>query len=611
MTFQPNPVALRESRAMWRGARSFLLLLCYAGALSLVACLAYSSEVRNAEYYAKYNGGEIAVQSARVGHTLFVALSFVQVVAWLLIAPALSATSISSERERGLLESLLMSQLKPRQIIGGKLGVSASFLGILIVATLPILAMCFLLGGVSPGEFGGALLIQIATAFCALSLGVWLSTALRLSTHALGTTFGVLFGWIVLSMMAFYTPNHGPSMTWWDQFVRLLGLSNPLIGLNTLIDGERWVFSSFFLSSEQSWPLCIGFQVLAGVIFLALASRSLARPAGEDEERQARRLAQATPNAQGIPSVQAASTVGAGPVAGFASTWSAAPEEVGHFDVPLLSLLLAGGPLLRHHLRASWRWKKPRGWALKWWLIGGGLFVLGNLWGMSWSARYPNDAVGLLAVLVAMAAFASSIFVIGSSGLSIARDRELGTWNGLRLSSLRSPEIARAKMLAPLLSAVGYCVLLLSPLLAWTLLVIAGRQSPSYSWRDLWALPLCFPFWILGTLQLGGWALLCSMRARRSSIALVAAFAGALIWVIGLPVVFEMSVSGYSYSYTQELRHILALGHPIYAFLLAAELSWRYRIAHWDVYGVALATHAIIALCFYFAVTKSIALREK
>ena len=36
MTFQPNPVALRESRAMWGGARSFLLLLCYAGALSFV-----------------------------------------------------------------------------------------------------------------------------------------------------------------------------------------------------------------------------------------------------------------------------------------------------------------------------------------------------------------------------------------------------------------------------------------------------------------------------------------------------------------------------------------------------------------------------------------------
>ena len=560
--------------------------------------------MRYAESYAQNNGGEVAVHSARVGHSLFVALSFVQVVAWLLIAPALSATSISSERERGLLESLLMSQLRPREIVGGKLGVSASFVAILIVATLPILAMCFLLGGVSPGEFGGALAIQLATAFCALSLGVWLSAALRLSTHALGATFGILFGWVVLSFMAFYMPDQGAAMKPWDHAWRLVGLFNPLIGLQALIESDRYIFSSFFLTSEQSWPVCIAFQVLAGSLFLVLASRRLGQPEGEDDERHARRSAGAAPNASpGSLQAQAASAPG---------------EESGHFDVPLLSLFVIGGPLLRHHLRAAWRWKKPRGWALKWWMIGGGLFALGNVWGVSWSAsisRSSGEAVALLALSVCLGALASTVFVLGSSGLSIARDRELGTWNGLRLSEIRAPEIARAKMLAPLLVAMSYCVLLLSPLLAWTLLVIASRQAPSFGWRELWLLPLWFPFWLLGTLQLGGWGLLCSLRAKRSSIALVAAFAGALVWVVGLPIVFEMSMGGFGYSYIQGVRQILALLHPIYAFLFAIDMTYRNSTssnpASLAIYGAAVATHALIAGCFYIAVSRSIAAREK
>jgi len=623
MTFQPNPVALRESRAMWRGARSFLLLLCYAGALSLVAYLAYAAEVRSANeiawYQSHHDGGsafmdaEPQVQSARVGHTLFVALSFVQLVAWLLIAPALSATSISSERERGLLESLLMSSLKPRQIIAGKLSVSASFVALLIVATLPILAMCFLLGGVSPGEFGGALAIQLSTAFYALSLGVWCSASSRLSTHALGATFAFLVVWLFVTFvgMSYDSSSHH----WLAQALRLFALLNPLVGLNELINSNpnTYEFRNFFLDASLRWPICVVAQVLVGARFLVLASRRVSGSLDEEEEpakppRRASRFSEAatasTWSEQSSHSEHEGTAQGTVPRAG----------DV-YFEVPILKHLVFGSPLLRHYLRSSWRWKLPRGRSLKIWKLGAGAFVIANLGAVHWVTNYPRYAAeSVLVFLLTSCALLAAVFVTASSGLSIARDRELGTWNHLRLSSIRAPQIALAKMLAPLLSALSYCALLAGPLFVvalWVLCANAGADDgygPDLSHCLWW-----FPFWLLGTLQLSGWASICSLRARRSSIALVAAFAGALIFLIGVPVVLELSFSNSGdYSGRHLLQQWIGLVHPFYAMITASDLdSYQPAWRNPGLYIASLLSHAAIAYAFYRAVVKDVARLEK
>jgi ABC-type Na+ efflux pump permease subunit len=88
-------------------------------------------------------------------------------------------------------------------------------------------------------------------------------------------------------------------------------------------------------------------------------------------------------------------------------------------------------------------------------------FALCNLYAVGWSLSYQRDAHGLFVMAVIMVGLAIPIFVVASSGLSIARDKELGTWNGLRLSAIRSGEIARAKLAAPIIAALGYSLVLL------------------------------------------------------------------------------------------------------------------------------------------------------
>ena len=90
---------------------------------------------------------------------MFVAvLEFVMVV---LLMPALTAGSISGERERRTLELMLTTKMTPADIIFGKLAASLSTMVLLIVSSFPVLAMMFIYGGVTVRDMGLLLLCYL------------------------------------------------------------------------------------------------------------------------------------------------------------------------------------------------------------------------------------------------------------------------------------------------------------------------------------------------------------------------------------------------------------------------------------------------------------------
>ena len=69
-----------------------------------------------------------------------------------LMAPTFAAGSITGEKERKTYEMLLASPLRPGTILVGKLLSSLSYLVILIVSSLPLMILCYLLGGLLLSE---------------------------------------------------------------------------------------------------------------------------------------------------------------------------------------------------------------------------------------------------------------------------------------------------------------------------------------------------------------------------------------------------------------------------------------------------------------------------
>ena len=80
------------------------------------------------------------------------------------MAPTFAAGSITGEKERKTYELLLASPLRPATILVGKLLSSLSYLVILILSSLPLMILCYLLGGLLLSEIARSYLVLILAA---------------------------------------------------------------------------------------------------------------------------------------------------------------------------------------------------------------------------------------------------------------------------------------------------------------------------------------------------------------------------------------------------------------------------------------------------------------
>ena len=78
-----------------------------------------------------------------------IVMVFVEASLLLFITPAITAGSISLEKERQTLDVLLTTRMTPWEIIKGKYGSQFIFLGLMVISTFPLLAIVFIYGGIS------------------------------------------------------------------------------------------------------------------------------------------------------------------------------------------------------------------------------------------------------------------------------------------------------------------------------------------------------------------------------------------------------------------------------------------------------------------------------
>jgi ABC-2 type transport system permease protein len=163
-----NPVLARELKERMRGRRATLVLTVYLLVLAGVLQLIYSGASRLSAGV----DGPGAVVSASVGRTMFHTLLFFMLMLVCFIVPGLTAGSVAGERERQTLVPLQVTPLRPRSILVGKLLASLAYISLLVVATLPLIGVSFLLGGVTLSEVvrGVAMVLVVAVTLACLAL---------------------------------------------------------------------------------------------------------------------------------------------------------------------------------------------------------------------------------------------------------------------------------------------------------------------------------------------------------------------------------------------------------------------------------------------------------
>ncbi len=160
-----NPVLQRELLVNLRTNRAFVLLAAYQLLLSGVVLLAWPSDT------------VLDLTTNPQSAKQLVDLFFLgQYVIASLMAPSFAAGAITGEKERLTYEMLLASPLRPGAIVLGKMVASLTHLGMLIVASLPIIVLCLPLGGVSVYEVLAAYSGLIVSVILFGAIGVFCSS---------------------------------------------------------------------------------------------------------------------------------------------------------------------------------------------------------------------------------------------------------------------------------------------------------------------------------------------------------------------------------------------------------------------------------------------------
>ena len=204
-----SAIIVKELRGRMRGRRAFIIITIH---VLLLAALAWMFMRLNEEAIANLSsyGGQATYASASIGRGIFISLLVLQTLMVAVLAPAATAGAISSEREHQTLELLAVTPISSLAIVLGKLFSALAWLFVLILASIPVTALVFVFGGVSPDDMVRGYIVLFATVIGLGSVGIFFSALTRRTGASTGLTFvatlalviGSLFLWIFLDSTA-------------------------------------------------------------------------------------------------------------------------------------------------------------------------------------------------------------------------------------------------------------------------------------------------------------------------------------------------------------------------------------------------------------------------
>lgn len=222
-----NPVLLKELRMGLRERRIFVIQTIYLILLGLVTLIFLMTVAGQSQ--------SDPAQLANAGRDFFNVQFWMQFVMVVLITPSLTCGLLSTEKERHSLEMLLASRLNAADIVLGKLGFALCFMFLLLFSAMPLTALIFFVGGVSPGQFGEAYFHLSLAVLITAQIGLTFSAREQKTAHATNQSYGlVVIGLIGFSIFIYpFFLILAPTANWWEHAPELILLLE--IGYLTLL----------------------------------------------------------------------------------------------------------------------------------------------------------------------------------------------------------------------------------------------------------------------------------------------------------------------------------------------------------------------------------------
>lgn len=273
-----------------RSARTPLLITLYS---LLLALLAYFT------VYGRFMGATVTLGDMRLsvdGYAYMIMLQFALLV---LVAPAMTAGSISGERERQTLDLLLVTNTGAVKLVLGKLLESFSFLALMVMCSLPMLSLVLITGGATFAQVLVSVAFLLLTALAALSVGLVCSSLFQRTVTATVMSYLSVFALGIVTLLPLWhdvkrigdlydAMNIVGGQLHTIEYTPISFTINPALGLFSLLAAQTQMFSSMlwqfsyslantftYLPFDHFLYCNMAFLAAASVLLIALAALNL------------------------------------------------------------------------------------------------------------------------------------------------------------------------------------------------------------------------------------------------------------------------------------------------------------------------------------------------
>lgn len=193
-----NPIVKKDVKVQARSMKICWSVFAYELILALVFFLAINV-IQSASRYSTSN-----IYSAMVW--LYPVLAVTQLIILGLVVPVRTASSISGEKERQTFDIMMTTSMSPFSIIAGKVMTAVVQGMFFVVASMPVMALSFIIGGMSWAYLFWFLGIALLVSFFSASIGILCSSLCKRSISAVIMSYAfylLLFLGTALPMMLY------------------------------------------------------------------------------------------------------------------------------------------------------------------------------------------------------------------------------------------------------------------------------------------------------------------------------------------------------------------------------------------------------------------------
>lgn len=246
-----NPIVKKELLTQLRSRRAGIMLFAFILVLCAIVYLLWPQT------------GVYSLNAFR-SREIFTVFLVGQLLMVILFTPAFSASAITVEKEKNCFDLLYTSLLKPIDIIFGKLTASISILLLLILSSLPITAICFLLGGVNASLMAKAYVVIVLTAVSYGLMGLCCSAAFERTFTSTWVTYALIIVFAALVWLPSLLL--GGSMPALSHFWETIRAASPFSAIFYLVREDLYKSLVRAPAEMDAWRSFVQFSIVWSVV---------------------------------------------------------------------------------------------------------------------------------------------------------------------------------------------------------------------------------------------------------------------------------------------------------------------------------------------------------